>query len=409
MAIFQYRAIQGDGSIAQGNLDAGNRQEVCRQLEARGLKPISVTEGAQAAQARQAGGGLFPRSRRVSQRDLENFTRQLSSLLASGVPLSRAMNILCREASSPAAKEQWKRINDLVVDGTSLANAMALSPQTFPRVYTAMVEAGETGGFLELVLSQIADFQAREKDLRGKVVSAMVYPIVLMCIATAVVIFLMLFFIPTFQTMFNDLGAELPWITTVVVSISEFVGSKYGALLAMGILFGVYLLRKWLESEQGRRQWQHFVLRVPVLGPLVARYAMARFCRMLGTLLASGVALMTSLRVASETIGNQTLTDAVSNSIDRVKQGDALAASLADCRELFAGSVLEMISVAEETGRLDKELLRIAQEAEEEMERQLRMAVSLMEPLMLVVMASVIAVIFIAMVLPIFEIGDQIS
>ena len=408
MALFQYRAVQGDGAIAQGNIDAGSRQEAFRQLESKGLKPINVTEGGKAAQPKN-GGGFLPQPRKVSQRDLENFTRQLSSLLASGVPLSRAMSILCREAASPAAKEQWKKINDLVVNGTSLASAMASSPQTFPKVYTAMVEAGETGGFLDLVLKQIADFQSREKELRAKVVSAMVYPCVLAFIAVVVVIFLMLFFIPKFQEMFADMGVALPLITTIVVSISEFVGSKYGALGGFGIVFGAYLFQQWLQSEQGRRKWQHIVLRLPVIGPLVARYAMARFCRMLGTLLSSGVPLMTSLRVSSDTIGNQTLTDAIANSIERVKQGDALAASLSDCKELFSGSVIEMVAVAEESGRLDKELMRLAVETEEEMDRSLRMAVSLMEPAMLVVMASIIAVIFIAMVLPIFEIGDHIN
>lgn len=410
MPLFQYRAVQADGTMAEGRLEAAGRQEAYRVLEERGLNPVSLAEGKNGRESKGGGQALqfsFG-AKRVSFNALEAFTRQLSSLLAAGVSLSRAMTILSREASSPAAKEKWKEIHDLVVDGTSLADAMSQSPDTFPRVYTAMVAAGETGGFLDVVLGHISDFQRKEKELKSKVIAALIYPMVLLALAVAVLIFLLTFFIPRFKKMFDELGGSLPTLTKVIVSASDFL-KAYGPYIAVALVVCVFLVRNWLKTESGQRSWQRVLLRIPVIGPLNARFAMTRFCQMLGTLVGAGVPLITALRVARESIGNQTLIDTVTGSIDRVKQGDSLATSLADCPQLFPGSVLEMVSVAEETGRLDTELVRLAAVTESDLDRQLKTAVSLAEPLMLFLMAAFIGTIFVGMVLPIFEIQDYIK
>src|SRR5207249_4858413 len=317
MPTFQYRALQIDGTIAEGRLEAGGRQEAFRQMEGRGLRPISLAEHrngkpqkpesngkAQKTEApkresvpgERADGRLawtqfklsFNRANKISARILESFTRLLSSLLAAGVPLSRALVILCKEAASAAAAVKWKEIHDLVVDGMSLADAMAKSPGTFPRVYVAMVEAGETGGFLDVVLAQIADFQAREKEMRSKVMAAMLYPCVLLFLALSVLTFLLVFFIPRFQLIFADFHANLPLLTQVIVKTSEVLRS-YGLLAALGVGIGAFLVRNWFVSPVGRRTWEGFILRVPTVGSLVAQYAMSRFFRMLGTLLGAGV------------------------------------------------------------------------------------------------------------------------
>src|SRR6266567_20743 len=372
MPVFQYRALQGDGTIAEGQIEAGGRQEAFRQMEGRGLKPISLAEhrNGKPQKVEPSGKAQTPekaasppasfqltlgRSNKISGRMLENFTRLLSSLLAAGVPLSRALVILTKEASAPVAKAKWREIHDLVVDGMSLADAMAKSPDTFPRVYVAMVEAGETGGFLDVVLAQIADFQTLEKEMRSKVMTAMLYPAILLVLALCVLVFLLVFFIPRFQLLFTGFGAQLPMLTRLIV----------GA-------------------------WEGLILRLPVLGHLVAQFAMSRFCRMLGTLLGAGVPLINGLNVARRSIGNQILVDAVSNSIERVKEGKPLGPSLGDCRTLFSGSVLEMISVAEESGRLDQELVRIANVTEGDLDRQLKTAVAMAEPLMLFFIAGFI-------------------
>jgi type II secretory pathway component PulF len=431
--------LQGDGSVAEGQLEAGGRQEAFRQMEGRGLRPISLaeqgngkpakaktppngksangdtkfksrgTESAAAPSGPAPGFQLsFGNSNKISPRMLENFTRLLSSLLAAGVPLSRALVILCKEAASPAAGAKWKQVHDLVIDGMSLADAMAKSPETFPRVYVAMVEAGETGGFLDVVLNQIADFQAREKEMRSKVMTALLYPVILLVLALGVLVFLLVFFIPRFQTIFTGFGASLPLLTQMIVSTSELMRA-YGPFLVVALFVSGYMVRNWITSEQGRRSWEGWVLRAPVVGPLVAQFAMSRFCRMLGTLLGAGFPLINALNVARRSIGNQVLVDAVSNSIERVKEGKQLGPSLGDCRTLFAGSVLEMISVAEESGRLDQELVRIANVTENDLDRQLKTAVALAEPLMLFFIAGFIGTIFIGMVIPIFTLQDYIK
>lgn len=448
MALFVYKALQNDGRVTEGEVDAGGRQEALRQLEGRGLRPIKLRESGAAGATAPAGratakasakpaaksapakagskesakgkaGGSSPAaggskpfslgpSNKITPRVLENFTRLLSSLLAAGVPLGRALTILIKEAASPAAGAQWRKVHDLVVDGLSLADAMARSPETFPRVYVAMVEAGEAGGFLDVVLAQIADFQAREKEMRAKVTAALLYPIILFVLAIGVLIFLLVFFIPRFQPMFASFGAKLPLLTQMIVNTSEFLRS-YGLVAILGIAGAAYGLRHWFLSEQGRRSWEGFILKAPVVGSLVAQYAMARFCRMLGTLLGAGVPLVNCLNVARRSIGNQILVDAVSNSIERVKEGKQLGPSLGDCRTLFSGSTLEMISVAEESGRLDSELVRIANVTESDLDRQLKTAVAMAEPLMLFLIAGFIGTIFIGMVIPIFSLQDHIK
>jgi type IV pilus assembly protein PilC len=419
MPAFQYRALQADGGITEGKIEAGGRLEAFRTLEGRGLRPISLAERANGkgptTRAPISGSPLslsfklsLGGSNKISARVLENFTRLLSSLLAAGVPLSRALVILQKEASAPAAKAKWKEVHDLVVDGMSLADAMAKSPETFPRVYVAMVEAGETGGFLDVVLGQIADFQAREKEMRSKVMTAMLYPSILLVLATCVLIFLLVFFIPRFQSIFAGFGGHLPFLTQLIVSVSDALRS-YGLIVLLGVVITGYLIRSWLVSATGKRTWEGLILRIPAVGSLVAQFAMARFCRMLGTLLSAGVPLVNGLNVARRSIGNQILVDAVSNSIDRVKEGKPLGQSLAECRTLFPGSVLEMISVGEESGRLDQELVRIASVTEGDLDRRLKTAVAMAEPLMLFFIAGFIGTIFVGMVIPIFTLQDYIK
>jgi type II secretory pathway component PulF len=415
MPLFQYKALQADGAITEGQLEAPGRPEAFSQMAGLGLRPVSLSEKAGAA-ARKAVAlpsslgsiSFFKKAHKVSARALEDFTRLLSSLLAAGVPLSRALVILHKESSNPAAHAKWKEIYDLVVDGMSLADAMGKSPDTFPRVYTAMVQAGETGGFLDLVLAQIADFQAREKDLRSKVMAAMLYPCVLLFLALAVLVFLLTFFIPKFQVIFKGLGAALPLPTQIVLAASHVLRS-YGVFVLVGVVILGALVRNWFSSEKGRRIWEGLILRAPIVGPLLAQFAMARFSRMLGTLLGAGVPLVQALNVARKSIGNQILVDAVAQAIERVQQGGPLGASLAECKGLFPSPVVEMIAVAEESGRLDQELIRIANVTEGDLDRQLKTAVAFAEPLLLFFIAAFIGTIFISMVLPIFTMQEYIK
>ena len=421
MPTFAYKALQRDGKMAEGVLDAGNRPDALRQIETLGLRPVNVAEkmskaakngAAKSSPATPAAAGAMPAlsfgRKKVSGKELETFTRLLSSLLAAGVPLSRALVILQREASSPVAREKWKEVHDFVVDGLSLADAMAKSPETFPRVYVAMVEAGEAGGFLDVVLAQIAEFQSREKELKSKVMTAMLYPVILLFLALIVLTVLLVFFIPKFQGVFASIHGSLPLITQVIIAASHAMRS-YGLLIAAALVGIFFLVRTWFTSEKGKRVWEGSILKAPLVGPLIAQFAMARFCRMLGTLIGAGVPLIHGLNVARRSIGNQILVDAVAQAIERVQQGGRLGQSLSDCKILFAGSVLEMISVAEESGKLDGELVRIAGETETDLDRNLKTAVAFAEPAMLFLIAGFIGIIFIGMLLPVLSMATYIK
>jgi type II secretory pathway component PulF len=403
MPQFAYKAMDTAGRSAAGSLAAANRLAAVDLLSRQGLIPVAVVEQAAAAAPKpppRAGG-------RVSPTAAEGFIRELSNLLAGGVPLSRALHILAREAHSAVARRQWTAVHDDVIGGVPLAEALAKWPRTFSPVQVAMVRAGETGGFLDTVLAQIADFRARERDLKGKVKSALVYPAVLAVLSTAVVIFLLTYFIPRFSGIFSQFGGNLPSLTRAIVGASQVV-TQYGLAAFLVVAVVVVLARRGMKSESGRRLAERVFLKTPGLGTVLSRFALVRFCRMLGTLLGAGVPLVTALKVARDALGNQTLADAMALSIEQVQQGESLAKSLTNCPILFPSSVTEVIAVAEESGRLDQELIRLANTQEAELDRRLRMLVTLAEPLLLFIMAGIVGTIVIGMLLPVFTLQDYI-
>ena len=405
MPTYQYAALDGAGKEVTGTMTAAVRAVVLEQIKLQGLYPVRVEEQADPTRARRSSS---PWQSRVPQASVDAFTRQLANLLAAGVPLSRALRILSRQASRESAQAQWTALHEDVIGGLSLADALAKWPRSFPPVYIAMVRAGETGGFLEVVLEQIADFRAWEQRLKGKVRAALLYPAVLAVLAVGVLTFLMTYFIPRFSSIFADLGGNLPWSTRAVVALSHSA-VRYAPLIVGGIVLASVVLRRLLATEAGRRFGERLFLRLPMAGPVAARFALVRFCRMLGTLLTGGVALVPALRVAREAIGNRTLSDTINQAVEQVQRGASLAGSLATAKDLFPGDVVEMVAVAEESSRLDKELLRLATSYDAELDRQLTMLVALVEPALLFVMASIVGSIVISMLLPIFTLQDLIK
>jgi type II secretory pathway component PulF len=408
-AIYAYTALNKDGRRTSGTLSADSRAAALAEVSRLGLHPVSIDQAKDAATAKKIAAATGTgKAIKVSQRVVENFTRELANLLAGGVSLARALALLRREAHNPAARQLWSEVHDDVVGGTSLGDALAKWPRTFSSVYVAMVRAGEAGGFLDVVLTQIADFRTRESDLMGKVKAAMIYPVVLAFLAVAVLIFLMEFFIPRFQPIFANFGASLPALTLFVIHISNIVGSKRALYVVGALVIAFIALKRALATDAGKRKLEVAILSVPLLGTVTASFALVRFTRMLGTLVGAGVPLVASLKVAREAIGNQTLADTVLHATEEVQRGEPLSKSLVGNSKLFPSSVIEMIAVAEETGKLDKELLRIATTYEADLDRQLRMLVAVGEPVMLFMMAGVIGTVVVSMLLPILNLQDVV-
>ena len=396
------------GKQTTGTIPADNRAVAMDLVVGRGLSPISIEEQ-RSANGKQQNGNKPPPTR-VPQSAIETFTRELANLLGAGLPLSRALHLLRRESASPAAKYIWGKVHDDVVGGKPLADSLAKWPKAFSSVYIAMVRAGESGGFLPIVLQQIADFRTRESDLKGKVKAALVYPCVLGVFACAVLIFLLTFFIPRFSGIFASFGADLPFLTQIVVAISTVV-IHYGIFVAIALVFGIIAARRAMMSDSGRRMIERAILKMPVVGKVSARFALVRFSRMLGTLVGAGVPLISALRTARESLGNQTLADAVGHATIEV-QREARRYRREPRRDAGFVSrlpVVEMVAIAEETGRLDKELLRLSLSYEGELDRSLRMLVALAEPLMLFVTAVLIGIVVVAMLLPILTLSDVVK
>lgn len=407
MQTYAYKATDPKGSITQGSIQAPSRAVAMQQLDALGLTPISLADPAETS-GKPSTESAPKFNSRVSNSDLERFTRELANLLTAGVPLSKALQIIVRESSRIGTTQQFRAIHDDVVGGMSLADAMARWPRTFSDVYVAMVHAGETGGFLDMVLNQIADLRNREQELVGRVKGALIYPVLLATVATGVMIFLLTFFIPRFTSIFADFGGQLPWLTRQIVGVSNGM-IHYGLVLIAVLAIGILAIQRAWKSSGGRRIIESLILKIPGVGKVIAQLAMVRFCQMLGTLLGAGVPLVNSLKVARKAIGNQTLSDAVDHSVEEVQMGTALAASLKSCNLLFPQSVIEMISVAEESGRLDKELVRLSETYQKLLDRYLRTLVSLMEPMMLLIMGAIVGTVVIGMLLPVFELQDLVQ
>jgi len=404
MPVFTYKAIDPGGARTSGTVSARSRPAALEQVARKGLVAVAMDQQREAEQTEfvlKLGGD------RVPPTVAEAFHRELANLLTAGVPMIRSLGILQREASHRLAKRQWSAIFDDVAGGASLADAMGKWPRSFSAVHVAMVRAGETGGFLDVVLTQIADFQSRQRTLKSRLRSAFAYPAVLAVLAVGVLAFLLTYFIPRFSKIFMDFGAALPPLTRAIVAVSKAV-VEYGLLVGLAGVVIALILHRVLTSPSGRRTAERILLRIPAVGVITARFALVRFCRMLGTLLGAGVPLVASLRVAHEAIGNETLADTVARAIEQVQQGKSLARSLADSERLFPPSVVEMIAVAEETARLDVELKRLAGVYEEELDRRLRMLVALAEPLLLFVMAGIVGTIVVGMLLPVFTLQELI-
>lgn len=397
MAEYRYIAREISGSQVQGTVSAASEREALGSLAAKNLFPISINL-ADAAKAHQAN-----KRRRVPARVLTVFYTQLADLLRAGVPLLRSLDLLVKQTRQMTLKLVVQEVRDQVADGTRLAEAMRQHPTVFNDLTISMVRAGEEGSFMEESLQRIADFTEHQEELKGRVVGAMAYPAFLVVVGGLILVGMLIFFVPKFEPLFETMRAEgtLPWATITLLTASGFF-QKYSLVMLGVIGLALYLSRQYFSNDLGRLRMDEFRLKIVGVGRVIRSLAVARFCRVLGTLLKNGVPILTALHIAKDATGNRVISGAIAQAADHVSSGRSLAQPLAECGQ-FPADVIEMIAVGEEANNLEAVLVGIAEKMERQTNRQLDMVVRLLEPLMLVVMAGVILFVLIALMLPIFN------
>lgn len=397
MPEFQYIAKGLSGQEVSGLLTAATENDVVSTLSTRDLFPLRI-ELADSAKAQQQ-----YRGRRVKSRDLAVFYAQLSDLLRSGVPLLRSLELLERQSRNQALKVVLQEIHDDVAQGTRLAEAMRQHSNVFNDLAVSMIRAGEEGSFLEDVLRRVADFTDHQEDMKGRVIGATAYPAFLVVIGGIVLTGMMIFFVPKFQPVFQRMEArgDLPWITTAVIGTSDLLGQNWLWILA-GLVFGVLFLGQYGRTEEGRLLFDRIRLKIPGAGSIYRSLAIARFCRILGTLLHNGVPILNSLRIAKDATGNRVLGDAIASAGDNISAGKSLSEPLRSSQQ-FPEETVEMIAVAEEANNLEEVLVNIADSMERRTYRYLELFVRLLEPAMLLVMAILILFVMLGLLLPVLQ------
>ena len=401
MAAFVFRAVDLAGVPARGEVDAESKQAVSDQLKARGLIVLDI---AAKKGSKEITLHFFER---VKPRDMTIMTRQLATMVSSGVTILRALYVLEEQTESKMLKQALVAIRKDVEAGLPLSDAFERHPKVFNPLYVAMVRSGETGGMLEDSLLRTADQLEKEDALRRQVRSAMVYPTVVISFALVILLALVAFIVPVFAKVFKDFGGKLPGLTQVTVSISHFVTGRWYLLIGLTVL-GVWGFFKWKKSKAGRPQWDKFRLRVPMkIGEVVQKVALARWSRTLSALVHAGVPILQAIDITGRTAGNVVVERAMANVQDSVKRGGTISGPLKEV-PVFPSMVVHMVGVGEETGALDSMLGKIADFYEAEVDAAVKALTSILEPVMIIIVGGIVGFVVISMYLPLFKVYDQI-
>jgi type IV pilus assembly protein PilC len=393
---YQYRVRDLSGNLVTGTLIGDNQQLVLARLKEMGYIPIRVSP-------QNAGLNLEINLRRkVPIKDLSVFSRQLATMVNSGLPILRSLSILEQQTESKILAKAITEIRVEVERGSSLSAAMDMHPKVFSNLFVAMVRAGETGGVLEAVLLRLADNLEREVSLRRRIKSAMTYPVVVLGFVTLILMAMLLFVVPQFKSIYAELQGTLPLPTRILLAVSDTIKRQF-LLLAGVVAILVFAFRRYKKTERGRDQWDRMKLRLPIFGPLFQKSALARFSRVLGVLNKSGVPILQSLDVVSETVNNSLMAKAIQDVKDSVRQGESIARPLGR-HTIFPPMVVQMLSVGEETGALDTMLEKIAVFYDDEVTATVDSLTSIIEPVMIFIVGGAVGVSVIALYLPMFNI-----
>ena len=403
---FEYKVRDKTGSIKSGTLEAESSAQVATKLKSMGYAPISIDKAGGSGLGKELKLGNFGK-KKITLKDLAVFSRQFATMINAGLSLLRALNILTEQTENPELRRVLGECRNDIETGNSLSSAMAKHPDAFPPLMINMSKAGEVGGFLDGVMLQIADNYEAEVKLRGKVKSAMTYPIVVLCIAVVAVIGMLLFIVPTFAGLFKTLGGKLPLPTQILVTLSN--GLKVGIVpVIIMIVVARIVWRKYKNTDRVRNIVDPLKLKLPVFGPLVQKIALARFARNLGTMMQSGVPILQSLDIVAETTGNVVLERATRDVQESVRTGESLTKPLTE-HAVFPPMVVQMMAVGEDTGALDTMLHKIAEFYDQEVEATTESLTALIEPLMIAFLGGIVGSMIVALYRPIFKIFDLIK
>jgi general secretion pathway protein F len=394
MPIYSYRSSTMDGTIVEGAIEATDKKSAVEKIKDKGVIPLKVTIPKE---------GIKWRVRlKSSAGDLLTFSSELSVLLGAGLPLDRSLNILTEISENRRMKRVVRSVVESIRGGSSFSEALQQHPDVFPRFYVNMIRAGEAGGVLDVVLDKLNEFLESTKELKDHVVSAMIYPAILIVTGGVSVIILLTFVLPKFSVIFAELGSSLPLPTQILLGFSNALQMTWWIILIALIAMGTYT-RSYIRSDRGRYRWDTFKLRL--MGDVIRKLETARFCRTLGTLLKSGVPLLQSLHNAKDVIGNQAIALPIEMVLEGAREGKGISAPLASAN-VFPPLALSMIRVGEETGQLDAMLLRVATAYEKSLKEAVKRFVSFLEPFVILVMGLIIGFIIISMLMAIFSITD---
>ncbi len=401
MSTYAFKAIDLTGRQAKGEIEAESKQQVADQLKSRGLIVVDIADKAGSKEIK------LPGSNKVRSEDLTVMTRQLATMVSSGMTILKALYVLESQTESKPLAETLTKVRKDVEAGLPLSDSFERHPKVFNPLFVAMTRAGETGGVLESALVRTAEQLEADESLRRQVKSAMVYPGVIMTFAFVVLIALVVFLVPVFEGIFKQFGGELPFITKITVALSDAITGRW-YLFILGAVALVFAFRKWKSSEKGRAQWDQIRLKIPFkIGTIVQKVALARWSRTLSALTTAGVPLLQALDITGKTAGNWVIEKSMGDVIENVKRGGTIAAPLKDAA-VFPTMVTHMIGVGEETGALDTMLSKVADFYEDQVEAAVKSLTSILEPLMIVVVGAIVGFIVIAMYMPMFKVYDQI-
>jgi type IV pilus assembly protein PilC len=402
MPLFKWNGRDRSGAVKKGQIDAPDRQAAFTMLRRQGITPSSVKTRPQDIELNIP--GLRPK---VKEKDLVTFTRQFATMIDAGLPLVQCLEILGSQTENKTFGTIIKKVQADVEGGSTFAEALKKHPRAFPELYVNMVAAGEAGGILDTILNRLASYIEKSMNLKRKVKGAMVYPSVVVTVAALVVALLLIFVIPTFEKMFTDFGGTLPAPTRMVISMSTWM-QRFWWIVLLGIFALIFGLKQYRRTEQGKRLLDGMALRLPIVGVLVRKVAVAKFTRTLSTLIASGVPILEGLDIVAKTAGNKIVENAILQTRQAISEGKTIAEPLSQTK-VFPPMVVQMIGVGESAGALDSMLSKIADFYDEEVDQAVATLSSMLEPLIMVFLGVVIGFIVVAMYLPVFKLAGTIS